>query len=164
MQDYQKGSAAAITIRGLIGGLIGAVIGGALWGLIVILTDFEIGFMATGIGFLVGILVVFFAGGRKGTHLQIVAMICAVIGILIGKYFFFYHSVIQFVSSEIGPKTAASLTLFSKSVIYLIGEEPMLVFSPLDILWIILALVAAAGISKEKKQHNIKPTQLTKVS
>ncbi|MGB3478154.1 MAG: hypothetical protein WBB67_03225 [bacterium] len=150
MQDYQKDSAVAITIRGLIGGLTGAVIGGALWGLIVVVTNFEIGFMATGIGFLVGIFVVFFTGGRKGIPLQIVAMICAVIGILIGKYFFFYHSVKQFVASEIGPKTAASLTLFSKSVIQLIGEDPMLVFSPLDILWIILALVAAVRIPYRK--------------
>lgn len=133
--------------------LTGAIIGGTLWGLIVILTNYEIGFMATGIGFLVGFFVVFLAGGRKGSILQITAMICTIIGILIGKYFFFYHSVRQFVSSEIGPRTAASLTLFSKSVIHLIEENPILVFGPLDILWIILALVAAAGISK-RKQHN----------
>ena len=151
-------------VKGLLGGLTGAIIGGALWGLIVIVTNYEIGYMAIGIGFLVGVFVVLFSGGRKGIPQQIMAMIFAVMGILIGKYFFFYHTVKQFVATEIGPKTAASLTLFSKSVINFIKVDPIWVFGPLDILWIILALVAAGKITKEKKQHNIKPEQLTKVS
>jgi len=41
----------------LAGGAIGAVVGAALWGVITALTNFQIGFEAVGVGFLVGYLV-----------------------------------------------------------------------------------------------------------
>ncbi|HVD66065.1 MAG TPA: hypothetical protein VNB65_04120, partial [Gaiellaceae bacterium] len=58
---------------GIAGGLLAALVGGFLWGLIVIVTDYEIGVAAWGIGFLAGFAVVRFAGGAKGTPLQVVA-------------------------------------------------------------------------------------------
>ena len=60
---------------GIAGGLAAAVVGGFLWGLIVILSEYEIGIAAWGIGFLAGFGVVRFAGGAKGTPLQVVAVV-----------------------------------------------------------------------------------------
>lgn len=39
---------------GIVGGLIAAVIGAAIWAAVTVITDFQIGWMAVGIGFLVG--------------------------------------------------------------------------------------------------------------
>lgn len=60
--------------------------GGLVWGFILILTDYEVGFVAWGIGFLAGFLVVRFAGGRKGAPLQAIAIVSSLVGIMLGKY------------------------------------------------------------------------------
>ena len=65
---------------GIAGGLIAAVVGGFLWGLIVILSEYEIGIAAWGIGFLAGFGVVRFAGGAKGRPLQVVAVVSSLLG------------------------------------------------------------------------------------
>jgi hypothetical protein len=82
-QERYTGSALG---PGIAGGLVAAIAGGFLWGLIVILTEYEIGIAAWGIGFLAGFGVVRFAGGAKGTPLQVVAVISSLLGIVIGKY------------------------------------------------------------------------------
>ncbi len=56
----------------LIGGGLAAVVGGGLWGLIVSLTGYVIGYMALGIGLLCGYAVVLFSRGGKGMPLQVV--------------------------------------------------------------------------------------------
>lgn len=52
-------------LPGLLGGVLAAVVGGIVWGLIVMLTDYEVGFMAWGIGALVGFGVMLFTKGKK---------------------------------------------------------------------------------------------------
>ncbi len=74
--------------RPLAAGLVAAVVGGVVWGLIVKWTDYEVGFVAWGIGFLVGLAVVT-AARTRGLVLQVVAVLCALLGILIGKYLSF---------------------------------------------------------------------------
>lgn len=42
-------------LGGIVAGLVGAIVGGAMWAAITAATEFQIGWMAIGIGFLVGI-------------------------------------------------------------------------------------------------------------
>ena len=53
----EERSPAAALLPAPGGGLAAAVVGGVVWGLIVKWTDYEVGFAAWGIGFLVGIAV-----------------------------------------------------------------------------------------------------------
>jgi hypothetical protein len=50
---------------GLMAGLVAAAVGAAFWALVTIITGFQIGLMAVGVGFLVGWAV---RTGGKGTH------------------------------------------------------------------------------------------------
>src|SRR5882672_10328355 len=50
---------------GFMAGLIAAAVGAGLWALVTILTGYQIGWMAVGVGFLVGWAV---RAGGKGTH------------------------------------------------------------------------------------------------
>ena len=43
-----------VLIMGLVGGVLAASVGGVLWGLIVKWTEYEIGYMAVGLGLLCG--------------------------------------------------------------------------------------------------------------
>ena len=70
----------------LLGGLLAAAGGGAIWGLIAIHSKQELGIIALGIGFLAGYLVVWLSGGRKGTSLQAIASVSALLGILAAAF------------------------------------------------------------------------------
>lgn len=73
-------------IRGMLGGLAGGAIGAAIWAAITHFANAEIGWIAWGIGFLVGFGVRMFAGSEEGTGLGILAAAIAVLSILAGKY------------------------------------------------------------------------------
>jgi hypothetical protein len=63
-----------------------AAAGGVAWGLIVKWTQYEIGFVAWGIGFLAGTAAVVAAQRRSSTALQVVAVVATLAGIVLGKY------------------------------------------------------------------------------
>src|SRR4051794_10714990 len=62
---------------GIIGALVGGVIGAVLWGVIVSVTNFEIGYMATGVGFLVG-----YGSAKLGGRGKVNGVLCAIIALL----------------------------------------------------------------------------------
>lgn len=132
----------------ILGGTIAAIIGGIIWGWIVILTDYEIGYMAVGIGALCGYAVLLFSKGKRGIPLQITAVLTSLLGLVIGKYYFFYHFLKIGLTEELGKQIADSVSFFSSEVVSFFSENLGLVFDGLDILWIVLAFVAAWRIPK----------------
>ena len=125
-------------VRAVAAGLVAAIVGGVAWALIVKASDYEVGFVAWGIGFLVGTAVVFATRGAKSRRLQIVAVALALVGILIGKYLSF-ALVVQEDAESIG----ASIGLFSGDMFELFRENLDTVFGLFDLLWVGLAVVSA---------------------
>jgi hypothetical protein len=119
-------------------GLVAAIAGGIAWGLIVKASDYEIGVVAWGIGFLVGMAVLLAAQGRKGLPLQAVAVAAALIGILIGKYLSF-ALILQDAASAQG----VDLSLFGADMRQAFQDELGTIFALWDLLWIGLAVVTA---------------------
>ena len=78
-------------VPGILGGSLAAGIGGAAWAGIGITTDSELGILAWAIGLICGYGVVLFSQGKKGIPLQLVAVVTSVLGIVIGKYGYFYY-------------------------------------------------------------------------
>jgi hypothetical protein len=127
-------------------GLVAAIVGGVVWGLIVLATDYEIGFMATGIGLLSGYAVLFFTE-KKGLPLQIIAVVSSLAGILVGKYFTFYSIVKDYLIDEVGA-AVEGISILSGEMIQLFSLSIGEIASPYDILWIVLAIVAAWRIPR----------------
>lgn len=67
----------------IVGALIGGIIGAILWGAISAVINFEIGYMATGIGFLVGFGAVLLGG--QGKPMGVLCGIIALLSIFGGK-------------------------------------------------------------------------------
>jgi hypothetical protein len=132
----------------ILGGLIAAVVGGIVWGLIVIVTDYEVGFVAWGIGFLAGFAVVRFAGGRKGLPLQAIAIVASLVGIVLGKYIAYVYFLKEFVREQIGEEAADDISYFDGDVISLFREDLGEVFGGYDLLWAGLAIVTAWQIAR----------------
>lgn len=84
-------------VMGVIYGLIAAVVGAAVWAGVTIATEYQIGWMAVAIGFLVGIAVR--AGGKGIDQVYgVVGAVLSLVGCALGNLF----TVAWFVSQEYG--------------------------------------------------------------
>lgn len=132
----------------ILGGLLAAVVCGVIWGLIVIATEFEIGYMAWAVGLAAGFSVVMFAKGKKGAPLQVIAVSSSILGILIGKYLTFFHYLKEAIAQEHGAEAASQLSVVSGAVIQFFLQNVVSMSHPLDLLWIVLAVATAWRIPK----------------
>jgi len=145
----------------LIGGLVGATIGGAIWAAVVYFTEYEIGYIAIAVGFLAGLFAVLFSGGRRGIPIQLVAVLTALLGILVGKYAAVYMLGIKMINQETGQDLTADVFQlvppFDPEIIRGVTEEIVAALQPIDALFVILAafaairIAAAAGRSRQQK-------------
>ena len=128
-------SAASIWAPAVLAGLVAAIAGGVVWGLIVKWTDYEVGFVAWGIGFVCGTAVLWATRGTRGFLLQATAIACALFGILVGKYLAFVWIVNDAPDVDVG--------IFSTSTIDLFRDNLDFVFDWIDLLWVGLAVYTA---------------------
>ena len=149
----------------ITGGLFAAIVCGLFWGAISIITEYEFGFMASVLGALTCYSVIKFSKVYEGILLRIIAIISALLGIFIGKFSAFYYFFIQGYNEElinwmtsIGSTTEEALeftSAFSPSfnviIKYFIQGFPE-IFSPFDVLWIALAILAVWRLPKSLKE------------
>lgn len=121
----------------LLAGLVAAVLGGVAWGLVVKHSEYEVGVVAWGIGLVVGFAVAAVSRAR-GPALQAIAVACALVGILLGKYLS-YALVLQ----EEADAQGVDVGLFSGDMWSFFREDLDLVFGWFDLLWIGLAVFTA---------------------
>ncbi len=75
-------------LMGLIGGTVAMLVSAIIWGVISYVTEYQIGWMAIGVGFLVGIAVKFFGKG-KSMMFGISSAVLALIGCVLGNLIFY---------------------------------------------------------------------------
>jgi len=129
---------------GIAGGLVAAVVGGFLWGLIVILTEYEIGIAAWGMGFLAGFAVVRFAGGAKGTPLGIVAVVSSLLGIVLGKYISYAY----FFKQAVEDRFNVEISYFDSEIFRAFRENLGDIFGGFDLIWAVLAVLTAWRLTR----------------
>lgn len=134
-------------LKAVIGAGLAAVVGGVVWGAIVVITDYELGIIATGIGALAGFVVITLTD-KRGRALQVISVAGAMVGILIGKYVAVFAALRQFATEEYGAEVARQISPFSADVVQFFVEVLPEIASPYDILWIVLAVVAAWRIPR----------------
>ena len=124
-------------------GLVAAIVGALVWGLIVKISDYEVGIVAWGIGFVAGTAVVFATRGGKGQNLQVIAVLSALVGVLLGKYLSY-----AFVVQERAEEAGVSVGLFSSQMFRFFRADLDNVFSLFDLLWVGLAVFTAWRVPK----------------
>ena len=141
-----------VFLTAALAGLVAAIVGAVIWGLIVRWTDYEVGFVAWGIGFIVGTAVVLGAQGARGVPLQVIAVVLAAVGVVLGKYLAF----VWIGQDELG-KVGLELPVFSKDTVDLFWDAKSDIWSGWDLLWAGLAVVTAFRIPQleraEAKEH-----------
>ena len=86
----------------ILGGLLGAMVGATLWVLVVVITNFQSGFVAIGVGWLAGQGVALFVKRRKSFQLQVISAIFAAIGCAFGYVAIMAHAIVN--GSENNPE------------------------------------------------------------
>jgi len=136
--------ARGVMSRAVAAGAGAALAGGIAWALIVIATQYAIGYMATAVGLLAGFGVHFSARKRRETlserdwvRLQIIAVGSAIGGLLVGKYLIFAWE-----HGGFGPDVSQS-----KMVKYFVQMLPE-TLTPFDAIWGALAVYAAWKITR----------------
>lgn len=124
---------------GILGGLAASIIGAILWAIITILTEFQIGWMAVGVGFLVGYAVRIFGKGLNKTF-GIIGAAFSLFGCLVGNVL----TICIFISREEG---IPLLTILSRLDIKIIVEFFKITFSPMDLLFYGIALYEGYRLS-----------------
>lgn len=128
----------AILPRAIAAGVVGALLGAAVWAAVVIVTDFEIGYLAVLVGFLAGFGVKYGARGATGKVLQQAAVGCTLLGLLATKYIVFAHYL-----SGAAAKEGVQLGYLSPGMLMTFPRALVGMLSPFDLLWLFLALTSA---------------------
>jgi hypothetical protein len=124
---------------GFLAGLAAAAFGAAVWAIVTALTKFQIGWMAIGIGFLVGMAV---RKAGKGIDLQfgLLGGGLALLGCLTGNLL----AVVIIVANQ---EAIPFLTLFSRLNLTIVAELLKATFNPMDLLFYGLAIYQGYKIS-----------------
>ena len=119
-------------LMGVVGGLLGATIGAVLWAVITVLTEYQIGYMALGVGFLAGIGVKLLGKGIDRSF-QVAGATLALAGCLAGNLMV----VVIFASLETGIPVATLLASLTPSIVV---ELYSATFNLMDLLFYGLAI------------------------
>jgi hypothetical protein len=124
---------------GIVSGSLGAAIGAALWAVITVVTGWQIGFMAIGIGFLVGYAMRTFGRGIDMLF-GIAGGALSLLGCLLGKLL----SVCGFISIRENIPFLSTLSQMELSVVVDLMLES---FSPMDLLFYGIAVYEGYRLS-----------------
>jgi hypothetical protein len=124
--------------RAVAMGALGALVGAGIWALVLIVTKFEIGYLAVLVGFLAGLGVKYGARGATGRQLQKVAVACTFVGLVATKYLVFAHFF-----SVAAAKEGVALGYFSPGVLLTFPRAVFSMLTPFDLLWVLIAFSSA---------------------
>jgi hypothetical protein len=118
--------------KGILFGFLSGIIGAGVWGFITVLTGYQIGYMAIGMGFLVGFTIRFFGNGVKPVFGYWGAGI-SLLSCVLGNFF----SIVGYIADYEKLGFFETLMLIDYSLMPEIMAET---FSPMDLLFYGLAL------------------------
>lgn len=133
-------------VLGIIAGLLAAIIAGIVWAIITELTHFQIGWMAIGVGILVG-FAVRFAGQGSSIAYGVTGAILALLGCLLGN---FLAVLLLGADETISSMELLQYFLLNPADVFTIMKET---FQPIDLLFYGFAMYEGFkfSISKAKK-------------
>jgi hypothetical protein len=121
-------------LMGVAGGGIAAVVSAIIWALITVITDYQIGFMAVGVGLLVGFAVRYFGRGMDKIY-GFVGAALSLSGCLLGNFL----TVVIIVSQQESVNLLEVFTFFLLNPAAVI-EAMAITFQPIDLLFYAIAL------------------------
>ena len=126
----------------LLAGAGAALAGGLAWAGVVIVTHFDIGFLAWFVGAATGLAIVRVAGGPVGYPARVSAGLLAAGGIMAGKYVIFVYAVKKTFGAELAAHGLSVGYLDTRQMSIFLHNIGSIV-QPVYFLWVALAFFAA---------------------
>jgi len=143
----------------ILGGLMASIVGAVIWAAITTATGYQIGFMAIGIGLLVGYAVNFFGKGMT-MPFAVIGAFFALFGCLLGNFLTILFAFSQVEDSSILVVLVAFVT--SPSLVFEMMKET---FSPIDLLFYGIAVYEGYRFSlRPLTEEDIASVQKSPVS
>jgi hypothetical protein len=136
---FEKARESQRLVNGLLAGSAGAAIGAAVWAVLTVLTGYQIGWMAVGVGFLVGYAVRTFGKGVDKVF-GISGAVIALLGCVAGNYL----TVLIMVSRQ---ESIALLDLLGQTTPALFAAVLKDTFQPMDVLFYAIAVYEGYRLS-----------------
>jgi len=133
-------------------GIVAAIAGGLIWYAIVALTNYQLGIVAVGIGYLVGVAVLFGAGKKRGPALQAIAVVITLIAMVVGEYFVVRHFAVKALAEEGTTGIPLLLPFKAMSELVVIGVKE----DPITLLYWAIALFAAFSVPGRRRLRRVK--------
>jgi hypothetical protein len=87
-------------VLAVLAGLAAAAAGALVWYGVVAITNYQVGFIAAGTGWLVGMAVVFGSGRKRGPALQAISVIITLVGLVISQWLVLRHFVVEYLAEQ----------------------------------------------------------------
>lgn len=142
------GADSSSIVPAILGGSVAAIICGCIWYGLVVLTHYEFGMVAWGLGAAVGLAVIICSKGERGSTQQTVAVALSIFGVLVGKYLIYGHMV-RLWAEQLGRQTAANVSVLSPGMMSDFLSNMGEVFGAFDLFWIGLAVYSAWKITDD---------------
>jgi hypothetical protein len=84
----------------LLAGLGAALISGLVWYAAVAITNWQLGILAVGVGWLVAQAVMLGAGRKRGSSLQVISVAITLVTMILSEYFIVRHFVVEALTEE----------------------------------------------------------------
>jgi hypothetical protein len=126
-------------LMGIVGGLMAAVTGAVVWAVVTVVTGYQIGWLAVGVGFLVGITIRYTGRGSTMAY-SLIGAVLALLGCVAGNFF----AMVAFVASDQGVSFFELLPQVDVArVVSVLIEES----SPIDLLFYGIAVYEGFKLS-----------------
>ena len=132
---------------GFLAGLVSALV----WFGVVVVTEYQLGIVAVGVGWLVAQAVMFGSGKRRGGALPWISLVITALAMLLAEYLIVRHYLVQYLAEE-GMQDVPLLLpvhLSASLVFESIKSEPLTV-----VFWVI-ALIEAAGLPRRRRLRRV---------
>jgi len=131
---------------GALAGLVSALV----WFGVVVVTDYQLGIVAVGVGWLVAQAVMFGAGKRRGGALPWISLIVTGLAMILAEYLIVRHHAAQYLADEgVKPSLLLPLGLSASLILESVKSDPLTV-----VFWII-ALIEAAGLPRRRRLRRV---------
>jgi hypothetical protein len=109
----------------VLAGLAAAVIGTLVWYGVVVITEYQVGFIAVGVGWLVAMGVVLGSGRKRGRALQAISVAITLAALVVSEYLIVRHFAVELLAEEgiTGLPLLLPLGLMIDLVVTSIGEN-----------------------------------------